>query len=460
MGSVSVGRLRRGWKHRRFRWTQARSSSPAGDCLLDIEGTDLVGLGVKEIASLIQRESGNLVRLEVWRSYNPENRQSDDGIALAGPLPEVAKKLAKAISGTVRALECPVCLESASPPVSQCVHGHILCVGCRAKTLRCPICRVRLGQGRCLLADQVHKNIREAFDETRDDYSSPNNSSLREKLFGKSNKNSRTGRHGSNDNSRISSTKLKSSITRLFLGGFDKAASAENLSVARLVDENRQTLDPRPAAYRRLGELCQYDRTKSASTGELSKGNDAPRNSSIHRHGTSRVYTSASGLLSVPQTPTWGGSTESINNSSFACPLSRWTSCKEFVSTNFVLEHLARSHDGAQVYFNGKIATIPLPLPFGPESSYILRHQGEIFFFQYENEEAWVAGSCTENLGQWSMLGKNNDGTEVNLRRMVARLEDTSAPLPCHSAPLPKALGIDSITIELLDARLGDALEV
>lgn len=170
---------------------------------------------MKEIASLIQRESGDFVRLEVWRSFHEENRDSEDGVALAGPLPEVAKKLAKAISGTVRALECPVCLESASSPVSQCVHGHILCAGCRAKTPRCPVCRVRLGQGRCLLADQVQRNIREAFDEE-----SPDNSSLREKLFGRNNKKLDTtdGHDGSNNNSRISSTKVKSSIARLLLG--------------------------------------------------------------------------------------------------------------------------------------------------------------------------------------------------------------------------------------------------
>ena len=145
------------------------------------------------------------------------------------------------------------------------------------------------------------------------------------------------------------------------------------------------TIDSRPAAYRRLGELSQNDRTKSASTGELSKGtNETPVDSSIYRMGTNRVYTSATGFLSVPQTPTWGGSTESINNTNFPCPLSKRTSCKETVSSNVLLEHLSRSHEGPQVHFYGKSAVIPMPLPFGQHSSYVIHHRGELFFFQVD----------------------------------------------------------------------------
>ena len=37
----------------------------------------------------------------------------------------------------------------------QCVNGHIVCQKCRPKTLRCPMCRVQLGRGRCLVADKI-----------------------------------------------------------------------------------------------------------------------------------------------------------------------------------------------------------------------------------------------------------------------------------------------------------------
>lgn len=37
----------------------------------------------------------------------------------------------------------------------QCVNGHIVCEKCRPKTLRCPMCRVQMGRGRCLVADKI-----------------------------------------------------------------------------------------------------------------------------------------------------------------------------------------------------------------------------------------------------------------------------------------------------------------
>lgn len=135
----------------------------AGDCLLKVNRVDLLGVRMQDIASLIGRT--DQVNLEIWRrpqddffasgEEDQENtvyecpagstcsNKSDTAVALQGPLPEVAHKLASTISGVVKALECPVCLESSTPPVSQCVHGHLLCVGCRPKTERCPVCRVR-----------------------------------------------------------------------------------------------------------------------------------------------------------------------------------------------------------------------------------------------------------------------------------------------------------------------------
>lgn len=37
-------------------------------------------------------------------------------------------------------LECPVCFEYVTPPVMQCVEGHILCGTCREKLNSCPSC--------------------------------------------------------------------------------------------------------------------------------------------------------------------------------------------------------------------------------------------------------------------------------------------------------------------------------
>lgn len=180
-----------------------------------------MGLRVKEIASLIKKEPGTTINLQVWRNTEQNNYQesSEDGAALSGPLPTLVRKLAKAVSGAVRTLECPVCLETAASPISQCVHGHILCAGCRSKTPRCPVCRVRLGQGRCLVADEVQRHIREAFEDSRVGQEPPPASlSLREKLFGKMAKKFDIDGRKNHSSVRSGSGKNKPSLARLLLG--------------------------------------------------------------------------------------------------------------------------------------------------------------------------------------------------------------------------------------------------
>lgn len=78
---------------------------------------------MQDIASLIGKN--DRISLQVWRRrVSPEKKSEDDEeeissdekekksvgiLALEGPLPEVALKLTSAVSGVVRALECPVC---------------------------------------------------------------------------------------------------------------------------------------------------------------------------------------------------------------------------------------------------------------------------------------------------------------------------------------------------------------
>ena len=38
-------------------------------------------------------------------------------------------------------LECPVCRDRVGREVYQCHRGHIMCQGCRARLLTCPVCR-------------------------------------------------------------------------------------------------------------------------------------------------------------------------------------------------------------------------------------------------------------------------------------------------------------------------------
>ena len=53
-------------------------------------------------------------------------------------------------------LECVVCLDiPSSAPVFQCDHGHILCNSCHVKLVECPICKIKLGNTRCLAVEKI-----------------------------------------------------------------------------------------------------------------------------------------------------------------------------------------------------------------------------------------------------------------------------------------------------------------
>lgn len=282
----------------------------------------------------------------------------------------------------MRILECPVCLESSMPPVSQCVHGHIICVGCRPRTTRCPVCRVRLGQGRCLLADKLHKIFHEVFD-TKDnshgntEYQTLN---LRDQLFGKSKR-----KHIMSVTSKSNGTILKvrqSLLSKLFFGGIEKAASADNLIAA----SSRMSSINKPLMNNLNFDECLnlHDRAKSASTGELlNETKKNVTNDHLQISATSKKISSATSLTySIPPTPIWGGSMDSVSCTQIVCPLSKQSGCKDIITSDAVLEHLSGSHEIPQVHFYSVHIQIPVPLPFGSEAAYILHHGGDLFFFQ------------------------------------------------------------------------------
>lgn len=83
-----------------------RAGLRPGDCLLDVNGTNVLGLKMKDVGALINgRVNESTVNLCVWRYESHLNKREEDldevGVALKGPLPEVAAKLANALSGTV-----------------------------------------------------------------------------------------------------------------------------------------------------------------------------------------------------------------------------------------------------------------------------------------------------------------------------------------------------------------------
>ncbi|XP_024880622.1 uncharacterized protein LOC112460252 [Temnothorax curvispinosus] len=433
----------------------------AGDCLLGVDDTDLLGLKIKDVATLIRNEEGvQDINFLIWRYTHQEDEQNDTRLALKGPLPNVARNLANALSGTVRALECPICLESAAPPVSQCVHGHILCVVCRPKTTHCPVCRVRLGQGRCLLADKLHRALRDAFN--MDNAKAPvttDRYNLHDQLFGKSSKRQETPVVNQSKNNCATLKPRQFLLARLLLGGREKAASVDNLTRASEMSKEAAIPNGMTDTNNLPVRLSLNDRAKSASTGELSRDNEVHVNDASSQIVESSAMNVSQQSLSLPRTPIWGGSTDSVSGIQLTCPLLE--SCREVVTSDSLMEHI-RIHAVPQVHFHSGNARIPLPLPFGRDALYIFHHGNNMFFFQYEEEMAWMTyppkKTCLNSIWEWTLHAWGDNGTEVQLRRHVASLEDTATLSSQHIAPLPNALLLKTIEIQMSEYGAHDRL--
>lgn len=78
-------------------------------------------------------------------------------------MPTNLQKLSAVLTTILAFLECPICLDTITPPSYQCDNGHLICIRCRAKSERCPVCRQRFNRSRSLIADQIFNSIIEAF---------------------------------------------------------------------------------------------------------------------------------------------------------------------------------------------------------------------------------------------------------------------------------------------------------
>ena len=54
-------------------------------------------------------------------------------------------------------MECPVCLDHITPPVKQCVKGHLVCVDCFPRLAHCPTCRGNMSEERNLAMEQISR---------------------------------------------------------------------------------------------------------------------------------------------------------------------------------------------------------------------------------------------------------------------------------------------------------------
>lgn len=228
-----------------------------------------------------------------------------------------------------------------------------------------------------MLADKLNKIFRDIFDIKDNLYNKAecHTKNLRDRLFGKNKKKELTQVVGKTNG--INSKTCQLLLTKLFRGGLEKATSADNLTVS----------NEKSKAYINLNideRLNLYDRTKSASTGELSKETIKNiDNNHLEINAPNISVSSNNSLMSnISTTLIWGDSIDSISCTQIICPLLKQSGCKNIITSDAVLEHLSEIHEIPQVHFYSICAKLPIPLPFGSEAVYILHYGEDLFFFQ------------------------------------------------------------------------------
>ncbi|EDV54069.1 uncharacterized protein LOC6554763 [Drosophila erecta] len=146
----------------------------AGDCVLEVNGHDVLGLRVSEIAKMVKSQK-DCVTILCWNSEC--DKDCDTNSICCAPMPTSLRRLSLVLESILRLVECPVCGVTISPPAMQCQNGHLLCVDCRIRSERCPVCRDFYTPRRALLAEQIFLTIASAFEMCRAE------NKLRQKLF-------------------------------------------------------------------------------------------------------------------------------------------------------------------------------------------------------------------------------------------------------------------------------------
>ncbi|KAJ8880332.1 hypothetical protein PR048_016799 [Dryococelus australis] len=285
-------------------------------------------------------------------------------------MPTNLQRLTTSVSAILAALECPVCLDTIPPPAHQCSNGHLICVRCRVRAERCPVCRVRFCRGRSLLADRVFTSLTDAFglgvepEERRA-------AGLRTKLFG--------GRPPLKETSP--ETKVTPPKNKFLARVLGKSCSVENLSPHR----------GQPSPHDDDEDFASL-KAKSLSTGEIFRPNSpAPvsRSTSInssHRVGSGLL--NVSGLVGSKRPASYHGSCESfdveladeVEDPPCFCPCD--ADCAVVVPASCVLQHVRETHEGPLVqYFRPKVS-LSLPSPMEDTALISLADGRRAFFLK------------------------------------------------------------------------------
>lgn len=133
-----------------------------GDCLLQADGKDLLGLTIGKVAALIRGDGeSHGVSLLVWNCGVDPNDDPELLWSCGGG--SRGEKSRRALAGVVKALSCCVCAATATKALS-CNRSHLYCEACWSRLQRCALCRETLPAkdspyARNLVAEQVFEAI-------------------------------------------------------------------------------------------------------------------------------------------------------------------------------------------------------------------------------------------------------------------------------------------------------------
>ncbi|XP_044256882.1 uncharacterized protein LOC123006454 [Tribolium madens] len=358
-----------------------------GDCLLEVNGEDVLGQRISEVAEIVKSKP-NQVSLLLWNAgVDP---QCTPEAVCCGPMPTNLQRLSACMSTILAFLECPVCLDTIPPPTYQCENGHLICIRCRAKSERCPICRLRFSRGRSLLADQVYNALVDAFN-LREEPADSRTAKMHQIFRMKTKKN-------------VPDIKVTPSHTTKFLARLvGKASSVDNLTGN--ANDSEFNL-----------------RTKSLSNQEIfdTRSPLVSRTNSVNR--MSRNEKNQNYLNPNFRSVSCHGSFESLHNDNeditFYCPFT--PGCTSQIKGKDVIEHFQLSHDGPLVqYFKPHISIEFSKILENQDLCYVIQLQQNMFFLKIENN--------SENVLLWTWLldnGKVAKEFDMQVKVLIGETHD------------------------------------
>ncbi|XP_030746329.1 uncharacterized protein LOC115875092 isoform X1 [Sitophilus oryzae] len=392
-----------------------------GDCLLEVNDEDIVGKKICEIAELVKNKTGK-VSLLVWNA-GVDPHCSPEALC-CGPIPNNLTRLSACMSTILAFLECPVCLETIFPPTYQCDNGHLICIRCRAKSERCPVCRLRFNRGRSLISDQVYNSVVEAFDlkeENKD-----NTAQKIQQIFKPKPK-----------NKIIPNIKVTQCHTNNFLSKLmGKSSSVDNLS------SNFKFLSPNDSETMKIKSLSSNE-IFQAETPTVSRAGSILKLSRRKDNNTTTMDDSLTNISDFEDRPaSFHGSVEFLDNHlsersdtneelcknqlTFHCPFQ--SKCTSLIKENEIMQHFETNHEGPLVQYFGKTIQISIR-KLDNENCFMINNAGCTYFVKtYANSEVTLGDSSTSDIFLWCWYL----GTKIGAKsfELEVELKTTSLKMP------------------------------